>query len=38
LIKIVDKNEKQFSDPWALQDAPVDFIEKMIGAIVGIDS
>jgi transcriptional regulator len=25
------------SEPWALQDAPADFIEKMIGGIVGIE-
>jgi transcriptional regulator len=37
LEKLVSQNEKQFSKPWALQDAPADFIEKMIGAIVGIE-
>jgi len=37
LEKLVSQNEKQFSEPWALQDAPADFIEKMIGAIVGIE-
>lgn len=37
LEKFVSQNEKQFSNPWALQDAPADFIEKMIGAIVGIE-
>ena len=37
LEKLISQNEKQFSEPWALQDAPEDFIEKMIGAIVGIE-
>jgi transcriptional regulator len=37
LEKLVSQNEKQFSKPWALQDAPADFIEKMVGAIVGIE-
>lgn len=37
LEKLVSQNEKQFSEPWALQDAPADFIEKMMGAIVGFE-
>jgi len=37
LEKLVSQNEKPFSQPWALQDAPADFIQKMIGAIVGIE-
>ena len=37
LEKFVSQNEKNFSKPWALQDAPAEFIEKMIGAIVGIE-
>jgi transcriptional regulator len=37
LEKLVSRNEQQFSEPWTLQDAPADFIEKMLGAIVGIE-
>ena len=37
LEKLVFQNERQLSQPWALHDAPADFIEKMIGAIVGIE-
>ena len=37
LEKLVSQNEKQFSEPWSLQDAPADFIEKMIGSIVGFE-
>jgi transcriptional regulator len=30
-------NEAAFSTPWHVEDAPADYIEKMIGAIVGIE-
>jgi transcriptional regulator len=30
-------NEAKFSQPWRLADAPHDFTEKLIGAIVGIE-
>lgn len=30
-------NEAAFPEPWQLDDAPPDFIEKMMGAIVGVE-
>jgi len=30
-------NELEFANPWRLEDAPADFIEKLIGAVVGIE-
>jgi transcriptional regulator len=30
-------NEAALPQPWAVTDAPVDYIEKMLGAIVGIE-
>ncbi|MPN13729.1 hypothetical protein SDC9_161053 [bioreactor metagenome] len=30
-------HETDFPQPWAVSDAPVDYIEKMLGAIVGIE-
>ena len=30
-------NEAVLPQPWAVTDAPVDYIEKMLGAIVGIE-
>lgn len=30
-------NEAAFAEPWRLADAPSDFIEKLIGAVVGIE-
>lgn len=29
--------ESAFADPWAVSDAPADYIEKMLAAIVGIE-
>lgn len=31
------EHEAQFVQPWALADAPAEFIEKLLGAIVGIE-
>src|SRR5690606_15948521 len=32
---LTDKHEAGRADPWAVADAPADYIEKMLGAIVG---
>lgn len=31
------QQEGRFAEPWAVSDAPADYIEKMLGAIVGIE-
>lgn len=35
--KLTDIHEKNLPDPWSVQDAPADYIEKMLNAIVGIE-
>jgi transcriptional regulator len=35
--KLTDQNEAQFSEPWAVPDAPVEFTEKLFESIVGIE-
>lgn len=37
LEALTAQNEAAFSDPWQLSDAPQDFTEKLIGAVVGIE-
>lgn len=37
LEALTAQNEAAFSDPWQLSDAPHDFTEKLIGAVVGIE-
>jgi transcriptional regulator len=32
---LTDKHESRRAQPWAVSDAPADYIEKMLGAIVG---
>jgi transcriptional regulator len=34
---LTDHNEATLAEPWAVSDAPHDFTEKLIGAIVGIE-
>jgi transcriptional regulator len=34
---LTDQNESQFSEPWAVTDAPVEFTEKLFESIVGIE-
>jgi transcriptional regulator len=34
---LTDRNEKQFPEPWAFSDAPRDYTDTLIGAIVGIE-
>lgn len=37
LNELTDTHEKEQKLPWKVADAPVEFIEKLIGAIVGIE-
>jgi transcriptional regulator len=37
LEKMTDHNEAAFQQPWKVGDAPEDYVEKMIQAIVGIE-
>lgn len=37
LEALVTHNEAAFDKPWQLSDVPHDFIEKLIGAVVGIE-
>lgn len=35
--ELTQKHEKNLPQPWSVQDAPADYIEKMLDAIVGIE-
>jgi len=37
LEALTQHNEADFPEPWAVADAPEDFTEKLIGAVVGIE-
>jgi transcriptional regulator len=37
LETLTDQNEAQFSGPWAVDDAPTEFTEKLLESIVGIE-
>ncbi len=37
LDELVDRHEGEFAEPWRVGDAPPDYIEKMLAAIVGIE-
>jgi transcriptional regulator len=37
LEKLTADNEAGFSEPWRISDAPLEFTEKLMGAIVGIE-
>ena len=37
LDDLVDRHEREFAVPWQVSDAPPDYIEKMLAAIVGIE-
>ena len=37
LDDLVDRHEGEFAEPWQISDAPPDYIEKMLSAIVGIE-
>lgn len=35
--RLTNREESGFAQPWSIDDAPVEFIEKMLGAVVGIE-
>lgn len=35
--RLTDRQEAALQQPWAISDAPADYIERMLGAIVGIE-
>ena len=35
--KLTSMHEKNLAQPWSVQDAPADYIEKMLNAIIGIE-
>ena len=37
LEQLTNQHERDRSTPWKVTDAPADFIEKMVGAVVGIE-
>ena len=37
LDALTDQNEASFTEPWAVSDAPADYIEKIMAAIVGVE-
>ncbi len=37
LNELTDVHEQQYDQPWAVADAPVEFVEKLLNAIVGIE-
>jgi transcriptional regulator len=37
LARLTDAHETRRETPWSVQDAPPDFIDKLLGAIVGIE-
>ncbi|MEY2415013.1 MAG: transcriptional regulator, partial [Ilumatobacteraceae bacterium] len=37
VTRLTQRHESQFDLPWAVQDAPSDYIEAMLRAIVGIE-
>jgi transcriptional regulator len=37
LDTLTDEHEAQFTQPWSVSDAPADYVEKLIDAVVGIE-
>jgi transcriptional regulator len=37
LEALTNQNEARFPEPWAVSDAPTDYVEKLLGAIVGLE-
>ncbi|MBI2308700.1 MAG: FMN-binding negative transcriptional regulator [Rhodocyclales bacterium] len=37
LEALTRQQEAAFAEPWAVSDAPADYLEKMLGAIVGVE-
>jgi len=34
---LTDRHEQSRADPWQVSDAPADYVEKLLGAIVGVE-
>ena len=37
VTRLTQRHESQFDTPWAVEDAPADYIESMLQAIVGVE-
>jgi transcriptional regulator len=37
LDELTDEHERTFSHPWKVSDAPADYLDKMLGALVGLE-
>ena len=37
IAELTRQSEADFSAPWAVEDAPLDYRERLLGAIVGIE-
>ena len=37
VTRLTQRHESQFATPWAVEDAPADYIESMLKAIVGVE-
>lgn len=37
VTRLTQRHESQFDTPWAVEDAPADYIESMVKAIVGVE-
>jgi transcriptional regulator len=37
LTRLTERHESSRSAPWKVSDAPADYVDKMVGAIVGIE-
>lgn len=37
VTRLTERHESQFATPWWVSDAPADYIEAMLGAIVGLE-
>jgi transcriptional regulator len=37
LTALTDRNEAALPEPWSVSDAPSDYIDKLVGAVVGIE-
>ena len=35
--RLTERHESRIAEPWSVDDAPAEFIERMLGAIVGIE-
>ena len=37
ITALTERNEAPFAEPWSVDDAPADYIDKLIGSIVGVE-